>query len=249
VKADISNEAEVDRAVDEVIRRYGKIDVLVDNAAGSAPAVPVETLDLSIWRRTMETNVDGMFIVAKAVANKSMIPNRSGKIVIFCSIASEIFRIGSFTGAYETSKGAVATMVKMLDSNWNRYGINVNGIAPGYILSDIVLEMFEKDPVEVKKAIYEVNAAGPDILVVGLGTPKQEYFIYENLSALNVPLSLGLGASLDFEAGKVKRAPGWMSDHGLEWLYRCIQEPRRLTGRYAKDAFRLLRIIRNNKRL
>jgi len=146
VQADISDEESVNKAVNEVADHYGHIDILIDNAAGSAPAVPVETLDLATWKKCMATNVDGMFIVAKAVANRCMIPQRSGKIVIFCSIASNVFRAGSFTGAYETSKGAVASMVKVLDSNWNRYGIHVNGIAPGYIMSDVIVDMFEREP-------------------------------------------------------------------------------------------------------
>jgi len=106
-------------------------------------------------------------------------------------------------------------------------------------------QRFEQDPEEVEKAVSAVRDAGPDILIVGLGSPKQEYFIYDHLAALNVPLSLGLGAGIDFEAGKIKRAPAWMSKHGLEWLYRCIQEPIRLTPRYLKDSFRFLRIIWN----
>lgn len=146
VRADICNEAEVEAAVEQVAQRYGRIDILINNAAGSAPAIPVETLDLSVWDACLKTNVDGMFIMAKAVANRCMIPQRSGRIVMFCSIASEVFRAGSFTGAYETSKGAVAAMVRVLDSNWNRYGIHVNGIAPGYILSDVVKEMFLREP-------------------------------------------------------------------------------------------------------
>lgn len=146
VQADISDEASVEKAVAEVADHYGTIDILIDNAAGSAPAVPVEALDLATWRKCMQTNVDGMFIVAKAVANRCMIPQRSGKIVMLCSIASSVFRAGSFTGAYETSKGAVASMVKVLDSNWNRYGIHVNGIAPGYIMSDIIVDMFQREP-------------------------------------------------------------------------------------------------------
>lgn len=146
VKADISDEASVEKAVNEVADHYGTIDILIDNAAGSAPAVPVETLPLDTWKKCMNTNVDGMFITAKAVANRCMIPQKSGKIVVLCSIASRIFRAGSFTGAYETSKGAVEAMVRVLDSNWNRYGIHVNGIAPGYIMSDVIKDMFEREP-------------------------------------------------------------------------------------------------------
>ena len=64
--------------------------------------------------------------------------------------------------------------------------------------------------------------------------------ILHNREELGVPLSLGLGASLDFEAGNIKRAPKWMSDHGLEWLYRLTQEPKRLAKRYLVDDTKIL---------
>lgn len=102
---------------------------------------------------------------------------------------------------------------------------------------------FEKDKKKVKEVVALVREARPDILIMALGTPKQEKFIYQNRKELNVPLSLGLGASLDFEAGNVKRAPKWMSEAGLEWLYRIFQEPRRMFKRYFIDAVKIVPII------
>ena len=80
-----------------------------------------------------------------------------------------------------------------------------------------------------------IQAVSPEILIVGLGCPKQEMFMYHYCKAMGVPVSLGLGASFDFEAGKVKRAPRWMSDHGLEWLFRITQDPGRMVKRYLVD--------------
>lgn len=94
---------------------------------------------------------------------------------------------------------------------------------------------FEKDREELHKIIEMVKEARPHILIVGLGAPKQEKFIYHFRELLHVPISLGLGASLDFEAGNIKRAPRWMADHGLEWLYRITQDPKRLAKRYLVD--------------
>ena len=68
----------------------------------------------------------------------------------------------------------------------------------------------------------QIRNVSPHILIVGLGCPKQELFILHNKDTLGVPISLGLGASLDFEAGNIKRAPKWMADHGLEWFYRLF---------------------------
>ena len=102
---------------------------------------------------------------------------------------------------------------------------------------------FEQDRSAVHEIIQRVQTTTPDILVVGLGTPKQEKFLYRYYKQMGVPVSLGLGASFDFIAGNRKRAPRWMSEHGLEWLYRTLQEPKRLAGRYIKDAVCILPIL------
>lgn len=67
--------------------------------------------------------------------------------------------------------------------------------------------------------------------------------MYRYCKELNVPLSLGLGASFDFEAGNIKRAPKWMSDNGLEWLYRIAQDPKRLAKRYLKDDIKIFSLV------
>ncbi|MCL2628771.1 MAG: WecB/TagA/CpsF family glycosyltransferase [Oscillospiraceae bacterium] len=102
---------------------------------------------------------------------------------------------------------------------------------------------FENDHEELQIIINNIKTKAPDILVVGLGTPKQEKFIYRNREKLNVPLALGLGASIDFEAGKSKRAPVWMSKCGLEWLYRLCKEPKRMFKRYLIDDMKIISLF------
>lgn len=102
---------------------------------------------------------------------------------------------------------------------------------------------FEKSANEIEKAISIVNNCNPDILIIALGAPKQEKFIMHYKDRLNATVSLGLGASLDFEAKTVKRAPKWMSDHGLEWFYRFLQEPGRLFKRYFVDDIQIIKLI------
>lgn len=94
---------------------------------------------------------------------------------------------------------------------------------------------FEKNLNEISKIKTIIKDSDPHILIVGLGCPKQEKFMYHYCPELDVPISLGLGASLDFEAGNVKRAPSWMANHGLEWFYRILQEPKRMVKRYLID--------------
>jgi len=86
---------------------------------------------------------------------------------------------------------------------------------------------------EEEKQLQEmVHAAQPDILWVGLSTPKQEKFMAEFLPRLDVTLMIGVGAAFDFHSGRVKQAPRWMQRTGLEWFYRLCQEPGRLAKRY-----------------
>lgn len=80
-----------------------------------------------------------------------------------------------------------------------------------------------------------IRAAAPDLLLVSFGCPKQEKWISRHHASLGVPVSIGVGATVDFLAGAVKRAPRWMQVSGLEWVFRLCQEPKRLLKRYATD--------------
>ena len=102
---------------------------------------------------------------------------------------------------------------------------------------------FERVPEKVDEAIDRINEVEPDVLIVGLGCPKQEKFIYQYRNRIHAKLMLGLGASLDFEAGNVTRAPKWMQRCGLEWLYRITQDPARLAKRYLVDDVKIVPLI------
>jgi N-acetylglucosaminyldiphosphoundecaprenol N-acetyl-beta-D-mannosaminyltransferase len=91
---------------------------------------------------------------------------------------------------------------------------------------------FERDAAESEKILRQINEAAPDLLFVGLGAPKQEYWMCANRELLGVPVSLGIGVSFEFVGGLVQRAPALMQRWGLEWLFRLISEPRRLWKRY-----------------
>jgi N-acetylglucosaminyldiphosphoundecaprenol N-acetyl-beta-D-mannosaminyltransferase len=90
-----------------------------------------------------------------------------------------------------------------------------------------------------EEILKKIAQAKPDILLVAFGNPKQEKWIAMHRDRLDVPVCIGVGGSLDFIAGAVPRAPRWMRNSGLEWLYRVSQEPRRLVHRYFNDAIGL----------
>ncbi len=85
---------------------------------------------------------------------------------------------------------------------------------------------------ENEAAITVIERSRADIVWVGLGAPKQERWMFANRDNLRVPVLVGVGAAFDFHAGRVAQAPVWMREHGLEWLFRLLQEPRRLWHRY-----------------
>jgi N-acetylglucosaminyldiphosphoundecaprenol N-acetyl-beta-D-mannosaminyltransferase len=80
--------------------------------------------------------------------------------------------------------------------------------------------------------VDRVNGSAPDVLWVGLSTPKQERWMYEHRSRLSVPVLLGVGAAFDLNSGRLRSAPEWMRENGMEWLFRLLVEPRRLWKRY-----------------
>jgi N-acetylglucosaminyldiphosphoundecaprenol N-acetyl-beta-D-mannosaminyltransferase len=87
-------------------------------------------------------------------------------------------------------------------------------------------------PEEDARVLAEINASQADVLWVGLGCPKQEIWLLDHASRLQVPVILGVGQAFDLLGGAKKRAPGWMRAFGLEWFYRLLSEPRRLWKRY-----------------
>jgi N-acetylglucosaminyldiphosphoundecaprenol N-acetyl-beta-D-mannosaminyltransferase len=103
---------------------------------------------------------------------------------------------------------------------------------PGIHFAGAISPPFRKPTGEETDAdIQKINRSGADLVFVSLGCPKQEYWMAENSSKINAVL-LGIGAALPVTAGIQKRAPKWMQNMALEWLYRLLQQPRRLFGRY-----------------
>lgn len=91
---------------------------------------------------------------------------------------------------------------------------------------------FEKNEAECDEIVRRIVEAAPDVLFIGLGSPKQEKWTDRYLARLGVPVTVGVGISFDYVAGTVRRAPRWMQGAGLEWAWRLAMEPRRLWKRY-----------------
>lgn len=149
---------------------------------------------------------------------------------LLCKMAAEKGYTMFFLGAAE---GVAAKAAKNLMKRYK--GLQVVGTySPPF--------GFEKNSEEMNKIKEMIKKVHPHILIVGLGCPKQEKFMYYHCKELGVPISFGLGASFDFEAGNIKRAPKWMADHGLEWLFRITQDPKRMAKRYLVDDLKIFRL-------
>jgi N-acetylglucosaminyldiphosphoundecaprenol N-acetyl-beta-D-mannosaminyltransferase len=98
-------------------------------------------------------------------------------------------------------------------------------------------------PEEQAQLLTRIRDARPDLLFVAFGQPKGEVWLAENREALGVPVAVQIGASLDFVAGRVRRAPRWIQRLGIEWAYRLSREPARLVGRYTRNALFALRML------
>ena len=155
----------------------------------------------------------------------------SDLVPLLCEVAAEkgykIFIIGGKDGIAEQAK-------EKLENRLQKIKI-VGTYAPPFV--------FEKNESELDKINQMISEAHPDLLIACFGCPKQEKWIYENIEKYNAKVSVCAGATVDFLAGNVKRAPRWMSDHGLEWFYRFTQEPKRMFKRYFVDDTKIVKLI------
>jgi N-acetylglucosaminyldiphosphoundecaprenol N-acetyl-beta-D-mannosaminyltransferase len=120
-----------------------------------------------------------------------------------------LFFLGSASGVAEEAAGALRV----------RYpGIRIVGCAAGFETC--------------KDTISRINSSGADILLIGMGSPRQERFIAQNRTDVDVPVMWAVGALFEFVSGRIPRGPHWMTEHGLEWLCRLAIEPAKLWRRY-----------------
>lgn len=147
-----------------------------------------------------------------------------------CELAAQkgysIFLLGA-------AEGVAAKAAENLKKN--NSGLKVAGVySPPY--------GFEKDKNEIDKINKMLFASNADMLFVGMGVPKQDIFIYENMNKYQIPMSFSIGATIDFEAGIQKRAPKWINRIGMEWLYRLVRDPKRMFKRYIINDMKIFKL-------
>lgn len=152
-QADFSNRDSMYAFIKKVQEENKAIDILINNAGTIMRAPAAEHSD-EYWDRVININLDAQFILAREIG-KHMIEKGSGKIVFTCSLLS--FQGGINVPGYAASKGAIASLVKALANEWASKGVNVNGIAPGYISTDNT-EALRNDPVRSKTILDRIPA-------------------------------------------------------------------------------------------
>ena len=144
VKCDITDTDRVNAAVDQVVERFGRIDILINNAGTGAVAPAEDITDEQFYN---EVNIDmfGSFRLARAVAKKAMIPAGYGRIINIASMYGLVGNKVAPCSPYHAAKGGVVNLTRGLAAEWGKYGITVNAICPGYFYSPLTKETLDSD--------------------------------------------------------------------------------------------------------
>lgn len=188
---------------------------------------------VDVNRRASFIVCDGMPIVWWSALTGRRLPERIAGSELIYALAQWASLHGQRMFFLGGAPGVAAGAARKLQERYP--GLNVVGtVSPPYR---------DWTPSEEEDLIRQIKEAQTDILLVALGQPKGELWLARNCERLGVPVCAQLGASFDFVAGGVARAPRWLQRLGLEWAYRLAQEPRRLAKRYAQNGLFLLQAV------
>ncbi|MBM3964657.1 MAG: WecB/TagA/CpsF family glycosyltransferase [Planctomycetes bacterium] len=179
---------------------------------------------------------DGMPILWRSLVNTQKLPERVAGSDLIYRLAELCQTNGFRLYLYGAAPGIAEKAAEVLLSEYPKLQIAGVQCPPFRATSSA----------EIQASLQKIKAAKPDVLLVALGQPKGEYWIEDHYKELGVPISIQVGASFDFVAGKAKRAPVLFQKMGLEWLYRACHDPRRLLPRYTKNLLYLVRVIRRD---
>jgi gluconate 5-dehydrogenase len=149
---DVKIPESIQSVVDQTMARFGRIDILINNA-GTSWGAPVEEMTLEAWNKVMDTNMTGAFLFCQAVG-RVMVPQKGGKIINIASVAGLRGSPTDFQAiGYQASKGALITFTKDLACKWAMHNINVNAIAPGWFPTNMSGALIGRDPENLLKRI------------------------------------------------------------------------------------------------
>ncbi|MBP3892854.1 MAG: SDR family oxidoreductase [Atopobiaceae bacterium] len=144
IRCDITDTEGVDAAVAQVLERFGRIDVLINNA-GTGAVAPAEDITDDQFNGEMQIDLFGTFKVARAVAKQAMIPAKYGRIINIASMYGLVGNKIAGSAPYHAAKGGVVNLTRALAAEWGKYGITVNSICPGYFYTPLTRETLDSD--------------------------------------------------------------------------------------------------------
>ncbi|UES36784.1 WecB/TagA/CpsF family glycosyltransferase [Roseibium aggregatum] len=217
--------------VEAAVQKRQNLDIAICNAHTLLSAMDDPRYAATLQKMTLLNDGIGISLASKLLREEPFPENLNGtdlipRILANIGIPLRIYLLGAKEEQVRLAKEHIETAYPKHQ---------VVGYRDGYFASD-----------ELDSLCQGINEAKPDLLLVAMGNPRQETFIVENRSALAVPVAIGVGALFDFMSGAVVRAPKIVQAAGLEWLFRLLQEPRRLFRRYVigipRFLFALMRI-------
>lgn len=180
-------------------------------------------------------NADGASIVWAAKKLGIPLKERVAGIDLFLRLVNEASKKGYRIYLFGAKEEVVQKVKKILTKKYP--SLQIVGVRNGY---------FEES--DEPKIVEDMSKSGADMMFVAFSSPKKELWVNKYLNQLNIPFVMGVGGSFDVVAGVTSRAPKWMQDHGLEWFYRFIQEPRRMFKRYIIGNLKFILFVNKEKR-
>ena len=142
--ASITDEAKIKSIVNEVVEKFGRIDILINNA-GTGAVAPAEDITDEQFENEINIDLFGSFKVARAVAKKAMIPAGYGRVINIASMYGLVGNKIAGSAPYHAAKGGVVNLTRALAAEWGKYGITVNSICPGYFYTPLTKETLDSD--------------------------------------------------------------------------------------------------------
>ena len=179
VPCDITDTDKVNAAVDAILEKFGRIDILINNA-GTGAVAPAEDITDPQFDNEMQIDLFGTFKVARAVAKKAMIPAKYGRIINIASMYGLVGNKIAGSAPYHAAKGGVVNLTRALAAEWGKYGITVNSICPGYFYTPLTVDTLNSDFFQqnAKTMIPEErygNEGELDTAAIFLASPASSY--------------------------------------------------------------------------
>ncbi len=179
VPCDITDTDRVNAAVDAILEKFGRIDILINNA-GTGAVAPAEDITDPQFNNEMQIDLFGTFKVARAVAKKAMIPAKYGRIINIASMYGLVGNKIAGSAPYHAAKGGVVNLTRALAAEWGKYGITVNSICPGYFYTPLTVDTLNSDFFQqnAKTMIPEErygNEGELDTAAIFLASPASSY--------------------------------------------------------------------------